>query len=172
MALKTYLDFGSNWHQWYIFADALFALKVPQSEMKVDPEVHGNIFLQSWKTYLNKKQSPISKQITDTAKKFNLQIEGIAFSRNIIQDMPIWYHKEGVQAIRIMNSTAASQCLKQKHKLHTVGEAADLAALDQIEDHTPTSSCGCHDCESIRKDYNCTHPYGCICQCIKLLKTL
>ncbi|KAJ3978457.1 hypothetical protein F5890DRAFT_1576170 [Lentinula detonsa] len=135
MRLKSYLSFQPTWTK---VVDALFALNVSNSERKVDPAVRVNIFLQSLKT------------LTETAKKYGLRIEGIAFSRIILRNMPIWYHREADPLIRSMNSTKASVCLRTKHKIRTVGETVDLTTKIQDEAHTQSSMCECTGCNEIR----------------------
>ncbi|KAJ3735974.1 hypothetical protein DFJ43DRAFT_985430, partial [Lentinula guzmanii] len=169
MRLKTYLSFRPTWTK---VADALFALKVPTSEYNVDPKVRTNIFLQSWQTYKNKSQIPRLKTLIDTAKKYGLRIEGIAFSRDILRSMPIWYHKEAHPQICSMNTTRASICLQRKHGIRTVGDALDLANKCQGPDHQAISTCPGEGCEDIRARYNCKHPNGCINQARKLLDML
>ncbi|KAJ3721117.1 hypothetical protein C8R42DRAFT_561189, partial [Lentinula raphanica] len=169
MRLKSYLSFEPTWTK---VADALFALNVPSSERNVDPAVRINIFLQSWQTYQNKNQIPRLKTLTDTAKKHGLRIEGVAFSREILRGMPIWYHKEANPLIRSMNSTKSSICLRTKHKIRTVGEAVDLITKYQDDAHVPDGMCKCMGCESIRTSWQCEHPHGCISQARKLLDTL
>ncbi|KAE9383915.1 hypothetical protein BT96DRAFT_843115, partial [Gymnopus androsaceus JB14] len=136
-------------------------------------DVHINIFLQSWKTYL-KGQSQITelKQLTSTAKKYGLRIKGIAFSRNILWTMPIWYHKEANQKIRTMNHTTASICLRSKHGIRTVGDAESMANLAQSNDHSPVALCECDECEFIQETYACENPRDCARQAVKLLDTL
>ncbi|KAE9385266.1 hypothetical protein BT96DRAFT_755928, partial [Gymnopus androsaceus JB14] len=132
-----------------------------------------NTFLQSWQTYLNSKnQLPELKMLMDTAKKYNVRIEGIAFSRKILLKMPMWYHKEAHAEIRSMNSTTASACLRLKHGLQTVGDAVKLISTIQSADHQPNSLCECVDCNKIREMYECDHPHGCARQATKLLDTL
>ncbi|KAJ3978667.1 hypothetical protein F5890DRAFT_1393221, partial [Lentinula detonsa] len=169
MRLKSYLSFQPTWTK---VVDALFALNVPNSERKVDPAVRVNIFLQSWQTYQNKNQIPRLKTLTDTAKKYGLRIEGIAFSRVILRNMPIWYHREADPLIRSMNSTKASVCLRTKHKIRTVGETVDLTTKIQDEAHTQSSVCECTGCNEIRAKWKCEHPHGCANQAKKLLDTL
>ncbi|KAJ3999731.1 hypothetical protein F5050DRAFT_1564441, partial [Lentinula boryana] len=169
MRLRSYLSFRPTWTK---VTDALFALRVPNSERNVDPAVRINIFLQSWQTYQNKNQIPRLKTLTDTAKKYGLRIEGSAFSREILQSMPIWYHKEADPMIRSMNSTISSICLRTKHKIRTVGEMADLIAKHHDPAHVPDGACKCMGCEEVRTRWQCEHPHGCMNQAKKILDTL
>ncbi|KAJ3851382.1 hypothetical protein EV368DRAFT_17452, partial [Lentinula lateritia] len=169
MRLKGYLSFDTLWGG---VVDALLAHSVPQSERNVPLEIRTNIFLQPWQTYQNKQQIPRLKSMLDIAKKYGLRIEGIAFSRTILQSMPIWYHKEANAEIRSMNHTNASICLRTKHQTRTVGDALNMTNRLQHPDHEPTSSCQCTECTELREAYNCQHPHGCMNQALKLLNTL
>ncbi|KAJ3797676.1 hypothetical protein GGU11DRAFT_656639, partial [Lentinula aff. detonsa] len=172
MFLKTYLSFGAARPLWTSFADALFALKIPSSEKTVDPNVRINIFLQSWRTQVGHHQLPVLKRLTDTAQKFGLRAEGLAFSRNILRSMPIWYHREASNEVRKMNSTLASTCLKINHGVRTVGDATDIQSYCQNQEHCPTSTCECKDCKEMQLKWGCKHPHGCTRQAAKLLDTL
>ncbi|KAJ3768283.1 hypothetical protein FB446DRAFT_627885, partial [Lentinula raphanica] len=145
---------------------------VPKSEKNVDRAVRINIFLQSWQTYQNKNQIPRLKTLIDTAKKHRLRIEGIAFSRDILRNMPMWYHKEANPILRTMNLTAASICLRTKHGIRTVGETVDLVTRYQREEHQANNACECEGCRNVREEYQCNHPHGCMNQARKLLDTL
>ncbi|KAE9404984.1 hypothetical protein BT96DRAFT_774193, partial [Gymnopus androsaceus JB14] len=112
------------------------------------------------------------KSLTDTAKKYGLRIEGIAFSRKILWSMPIWYHKEADKKICTMNHTPASICLRSKHGVQTVGDAESMANLIQCNNHSPTTLCECDECEFIHEAYACEHPHACARQAVKLLDTL
>ncbi|THU83858.1 hypothetical protein K435DRAFT_733727, partial [Dendrothele bispora CBS 962.96] len=172
MWLKSYLSFGPDRPIWASFADALFALRVPCSERNVDPDIRQNIFLQTWNTYTNNMQTPDLKILTDTAKKFGLRIEGMAFSRSIIRQMPIWYHKEADSIIRTLNHTQASQCLKKNHAVRTVGDTETLANMLQNDQHTMENNCNCECCTHLRTNPHCEHPHSCMKQALKLINTL
>ncbi|THU93283.1 hypothetical protein K435DRAFT_613767, partial [Dendrothele bispora CBS 962.96] len=172
MWLKSYLSFGPDRPVWALFADALFALRVPLSERNVDPEIRMNIFLQTWHSYTNNTQIPDLKILTDTAKKFGLRIEGIAFLRGVIRQMPIWYHKEADPTIRTLNHTQASQCLKKKHAVRNVGDAEALANMLRNSQHTMENNCMCEQCTHLRTNLHCEHPQGCMKQALKLINTL
>ncbi|KAJ3871288.1 hypothetical protein F5051DRAFT_314280, partial [Lentinula edodes] len=163
MRLKKYLSFSTPWGG---VVDALLAYNVPHSERNVDPRVRINIFLQSWQSYQNKQQLPRLKSMIDIAKKYGLRIEGIAFSRQILRSMPIWYHKEADQNIRTMNHTTASICLRMKHQIRTVGDTLDIAGRQQNPNHIQMSSCTCEECTDLRENT------GCMNQAHKLLNTL
>jgi len=100
MWLKKYLNFGPNRPMWALVADAMIAKNVPQTESNVDPIIRQNVFLQSWKTKMKSKVPKSIQNLFNTAKKFNVRPEGISFSKEIKQAMPIWHHQEANPIIR------------------------------------------------------------------------
>ncbi|THU82375.1 hypothetical protein K435DRAFT_584528, partial [Dendrothele bispora CBS 962.96] len=172
MWLKAYLSFGPDRPLWAVFADALLAQKVPGSESAVDPLLRINTFLQSWNTYRNNKQIPELKELLDTAQKYNLRIEGIAFSKEMVRKMPVWYHVEADPKIRLMIHTLASKCLKTKHIVRTVGDAEAIAEALLEEEHEAQNNCECCKCTHLRESVQCAHPHGCMTQATKLLDML
>ncbi|KAJ7273884.1 hypothetical protein C8J57DRAFT_1062745 [Mycena rebaudengoi] len=106
MWLQAYLNLGPNRALWGPVADATFATKVPQSENKEYKGVRMNPPTQSWKTSCGPKSnvSPELKSLLDTAKTFHVRPEGIAFSKDILRKMPIWFHREADKSIRRLNT--------------------------------------------------------------------
>lgn len=94
--IRSYLDMTPDRATWAYVADALIAHHAPKTDINIEDNDKLNIFLQSWKT----KKSELPDDIKDmlkVAKKNGVRIEGIAFSREIIQQMPLWYHGESTQ---------------------------------------------------------------------------
>ncbi|THV01200.1 hypothetical protein K435DRAFT_632724, partial [Dendrothele bispora CBS 962.96] len=110
--------------------------------------------------------------LTNTARKYNLRIEGIAFSKEIARQMPIWHHMEADSSIKQLSHTLASKCLKLKHNVRTVGDAEELAKNLEEEEHKPQNNCECQVCKRLKQTMNCTHPHSCMKQAAKLLDTL
>ncbi|THU75953.1 hypothetical protein K435DRAFT_595190, partial [Dendrothele bispora CBS 962.96] len=138
--------------------------------------IRKNIFLQSWKTYTSssKQRIPELKLLTDVASKYNLRIEGVAFSREILRQMPIWYHNQANPRTRYLNSSDASECLRCQHNILTVGEAEDMALIlnGRQSQHKPRIDCRCGDCTQIKNHTQCDNPHKCILRARQLLDTL
>ena len=96
MWLKSYLDFSDKQPTWAIIADALIAFHTPQNENKIPKEVKMNIFLQSWQTCTTK--------LPDDLKNMRVQLDGRALSRDILRQMPIWYHSESPDIRKMFHS--------------------------------------------------------------------
>lgn len=89
--LQSYLNFTDKRATWAYVADAIIANHVPKINETLDNWSKINLFLQSWNT--DKKQLP--KDLHDMIKvgeKYGLRMEGLAFSREILRQMPIWLH--------------------------------------------------------------------------------
>lgn len=134
MWLKSYLSFGPERPLWALGADEIFAINVPQFEENVDKRVRKNIFLQSWGLSKAKSTQPHWQMrvypdllhLQGIAEKHGLRPEGLAFSQEIVQAHPIWYHGDADRKIRLLNHGAASNCLKEKHAVWTAGDAEHL----------------------------------------------
>ncbi|THU86570.1 hypothetical protein K435DRAFT_613258, partial [Dendrothele bispora CBS 962.96] len=179
MWLKRYLAFGPNRPLWAFLADALLANNTPASENNVPKDIRANCYLQSWTT----STSPRSSQPTDllkmikTGQKYGVRIQGLAFDRDILRDMPIWHHIFADPKIRRLTNSSASNCLRFKHNLQTVGEAEDLAApLIRVNEaqlqHRSNNQCECRDCIEIQEITDCEHPHHCMLRAQELLDTL
>ncbi|KAJ3817209.1 RNase H-domain-containing protein [Lentinula raphanica] len=148
--------------EWAYVADALIAKHVPNNEATIDERIKINIFLQSWHT--QKKDLPDDlKKMLNIAKKHTLRLEGLAFSRSIIREMPIWLHKEIENARKNLNSKEC-RCLREKHGVRTVGQAESLAKVTRHQNHKRRSSS--------REDHGCTAPFKCMTKAMELIRAL
>ncbi|KAJ3964898.1 hypothetical protein EV361DRAFT_772279, partial [Lentinula raphanica] len=119
--LQSYLDLSNDRATWTYIADALIAKHVPRAYENIDEMSKINIFLQSWKT--NKKDLPKDlREMITTAKKHGLRLEGLAFSREIQRQMPIWFHSKATGMSGKHNHKLA-KCLRQNHNVRTVRDA-------------------------------------------------
>ncbi|KAJ7575743.1 hypothetical protein C8J56DRAFT_801088, partial [Mycena floridula] len=91
MWLKSYLDFGDNRATWAYFADAIIAKHASCNELKGErnDEIKMNIFLQSWKA--TNLVGDLGKMVK-AAKDLGVRLQGLAFSRETMEQMPIWLH--------------------------------------------------------------------------------
>ncbi|THV02272.1 hypothetical protein K435DRAFT_653642, partial [Dendrothele bispora CBS 962.96] len=179
MWLKRYLDFGSGRPLWALLADTLLATNTPSSEKNTPRSIRINYYLQSWKTGTTSQsnQPPDILRMLKIGRKYGLRIEGIAFERDILREMPIWYHSQADSKIRRLTGSRASKCLLIKHNLTTVGEAEDLAAIlvtveGRPNPHENNNHCRCSDCTNLREKMGCNHPNLCMLRAQDLLDTL
>ncbi|KAF5367240.1 hypothetical protein D9615_010668 [Tricholomella constricta] len=174
MWLKTYLNLGDDRPLWTLVADALIAGNTPKTEDRVDRRVRDNVFLQSWKAATTERAgvSLDIRSLQRVAKKYKLRPEGLAFSKGIVRQRPIWYHSEAHKRIRRMNHGPISECLKSKHQVRSAGDAEYLAAILETPGHLDTNDCECQICRACKQDTNCAHPHDCAHKAKALLDTL
>ncbi|KAF5367955.1 hypothetical protein D9758_004520 [Tetrapyrgos nigripes] len=180
MWTRSYLTFGEDHLLWAKVADALFALHSPRNvtEENVDKRIKLNPILQTWKTLPKRSTNTAAiddlQRIIKTIKDFKIRQEGLAYSREILREMPIWLHGHANARIHLLNRSAASECLKKEnhHNLRTVGQAEDLAARLQEEEHEADSLCQCQQCVWISTTYQCLNPHACMTRAKALLDTL
>ena len=170
MWLQSYLNFSDKRPTWATVADALIAFYAPQGQGKIPQKLKINIFLQSWQTCTTKLPDDL-RYMLKVANKYKVQLEGRAFSRNIIRQMPIWYHSES-QDIRKMVHSHESECLRESHDVKTVYDVEKLARNLQTQGHKPRSNCGCSTCRETRLNTQCSNPHKCFLKAQSLLGKL
>ncbi|KAF5375493.1 hypothetical protein D9615_009178 [Tricholomella constricta] len=174
MWLKAYLSLGNDRPLWALIADALLARNTPKTEEKVDKRVRQNIFLQSWKSSTTERAGtpPDLRNLQKIAKKYRVRPEGIAFSKDIVRQRPIWYHSDAHKKIRRMNHGPISECLKGNHNVLLTGDAEDVADLLNQPEHQEHNRCACQHCQLYRDITGCTHPHECALKAKALVDTL
>ncbi|KAJ4472393.1 hypothetical protein C8R41DRAFT_776341, partial [Lentinula lateritia] len=96
---------------------------------------------------------------------------GLAFSRAIIRQMPIWLYSEAKE-IRRQHNHKACKCLRKNHKVKTVGDAENLMKLMHTTRHTSRRNCACTACRNIRHNTECEQPNKCYEKAQELLNLL
>ena len=172
MWLKSYLKFDSDRPLWTLVADALMAINLPQSESSSNKEIRRSVFLQSWKTLTGTKSPKSIKKLFQTAKMFNVQLEGLAFSPSITTEMPIWHHVKADPKIKCLARNNTSKCLVKNHRALKVGEIEKLANSLENINHTPDPNCLCENCMRVGDIDGCENPHCCYKQAEKLVKLL
>ncbi|KAF5352050.1 hypothetical protein D9758_009406 [Tetrapyrgos nigripes] len=179
MWLKRYLSFGPDRPLWAVIADSLLATNTPRAEDNIPQRIKQNCFLQSWSTSSSPRsaQVPELRRMINVGQKYGIRIEGLAFARDILREMPIWHHIQADPRIKRLTNSQASKCLMEKHRLTTVGQAEDLAAplvttTERRSLHRRNDRCVCRDCQEVRQRHNCTHPHQCMLRAEELLNTL
>ncbi|KAJ3002608.1 hypothetical protein NUW54_g5756 [Trametes sanguinea] len=172
MWLKSYLNYEKR-PLWALLADDLLARTVPAKCVPTDATLRINSFLQNWKPSCNRLPHEL-KSMLKVAKKYGLRLEGRAFSRSILRNMPMWDHGEADKArIRRLGSRSrATACLKNVHKLMTVGDFEAFAAERDDPMHSKDSQCECDRCTSLRLEQHCADPDACYRRALDLLNTL
>ncbi|KAJ3897365.1 hypothetical protein F5879DRAFT_814000 [Lentinula edodes] len=168
--LQTYLDMSPERATWAYVADALIAHHVPKTYDNIDELSKINIFLQSWNTDIRKLPSDL-KEMIKVAKKHNLRLDGVAFSRDTIRQIPLWLHSESKE-IKSKHNNPLSKCLRTNHSIQLVGEAETFANLAQTNRHLDRRNCACSSCTQIRRETKCKNPNRCFRKARELLLLL
>lgn len=137
---KEYLHFGPDCPTWALVADEILVRGTSQAESRTPKSLRVNMFLQSWKPMTTAIPTRL-KETFKTTKKYGLRREGIAFSRDILRDMPIWQHGEADPKLHRLNHSIASKCLHDNHKVLTVGDTEYIANLASDAGHSLTRHC-------------------------------
>ena len=171
--LKAYLNLGEDRATWTYFADALIATDVPPSHGIDDsPESRIMPFIQSWGT--RKKGSTLPndlKEMLKLAEECRVQLAATKPTKEVQGQLPIWYHARSVPSARRLYKTKTAKCLRKKHQIRLVQDAMEL--IGEIPtNHTPTNSCRCEKCQSIRGNNKCTHPHDCLALTAELIKKI
>ncbi len=155
--LQRYLNYERR-PKWAILCDAIAARRQLQRERGISNIVKRNLFLQSWNTNQG-YGDPLSRDLREllkTAKRYCLQLDQLIVLPETAREMPIWYHIEAQSRIRRLTSSRASICLRDVHKIRTVGDAENLIQELAAEEIEP----------------GCMHPEECANKAQELLSTL
>ncbi|OJT10530.1 Transposon TX1 uncharacterized 149 kDa protein [Trametes pubescens] len=173
MWLKAYLAIGTERPLWALVADDLFARATPIDAHPREMELRVNPFLQNWSPR-TRSLGPELKALVQTAKKFGLRQEGLAFSKEILRRMPIWDHAQGDRTTgrSLASRSAATACLKKNHKVRTVGDCEKIAAVIRDSTHRDARDCTCRQCEACVVRDGCSNPHRCYTRASQLMATL
>ncbi|KAL1943280.1 hypothetical protein VTO73DRAFT_4355 [Trametes versicolor] len=173
MWLKAYLNLGEDRPMWALLADDLFALNVPSNATLKEEDLRINTFLQRWSPKMKGLPDEL-RALLKCARKFGLRQEGIAFSRSILREMPMWDHAHVVakEMSRLTVKSAVMRCLKKNHGLRVVGDFEELANTLLNRNHRPVSTCTCEDCELQITRNRCANPHRCCERAKRILDLL
>ncbi len=171
--LKAYLDFSEDRPLWAYIADDIYASHVPKDCRPKQKELRINPFLQRWQPKVRGLPDEL-RSMMSIAKKYGLRVEGLAFSRRILNAMPMWDHlyADRTRLGRLTMPSKLLTCLQHSHKVMTVGDFLQLANTLQDPAHTPKATCKCADCTRMRSDVGCSAPHLCAMRATAMISTL
>ncbi|KAJ7077991.1 hypothetical protein B0H15DRAFT_762500, partial [Mycena belliarum] len=126
-------------------------------------------FLQSWAP-LQRKLPRSLKRLYKTAAKFNLKFDALALSKDVKEELPIWFHNGASSDLRRHNNTRNADCLRENHGVIKVGDVTNLINRNYIC-HSRRRNCACTPCKDDRSQ-GCNAPYKCQEEAIKILDCL
>jgi hypothetical protein len=131
------------------------------------------MYLQSWRTNTRSKNLPKDlKDMVKVADKYNLHMDGLAISREIQREAILWHHIKSDATRGTFNRGEQTLCLKNNHKIMTVGGAVDMARRHGTALHQNRRDCRCASCTDMRHTYHCHSPWRCYQRARVLLDTL
>ncbi len=173
MWLKAYLDFTTNRPLWACLADDILANFVTKDCRPRLSKLRVNTFLQKWKP--RARGLPAELQgLMSVAQKYGLRLEGLAFSRSMINTMPMWDHAFADRR-RLGRLTVPSRllsCLQTNHEAMSVGDFGEIAATLDDAAHLPRASCRCESCAYMKTAKDCINPHLCGVRAKDILDTL
>lgn len=92
-------------------------------------------------------------------------------SRQVREEMPLWYHTKAAPVARRLYQKKAAKCLRRTHGIRLVQDATNLLAWVG-GDHTQAPDCRCGLCSELRTSLKCTHPIDCITMAADLLSKI
>ncbi|KAJ7680155.1 hypothetical protein B0H17DRAFT_1232324, partial [Mycena rosella] len=115
------------------------------------------------------------KRMMKVGEKYNLHTEGIAISREIQREMPIWYHNKSSATRALFNLGPEVQCLKKNHLVRLVGDAERLARRRNAPRHRAQRNCRCDACAATRRECRprrCQNPHLCYARAYEMMASL
>jgi hypothetical protein len=112
------------------------------------------------------------RELVSTAKNYGLWLEAIDVPQSIVDEMPIWLHKQANTQAQQLAMSKEVQCLRTSHEITTVGEMHCFTAQFQLPDHKKQKNCMCDACKHTRIACKCKAPSVCLERANKLMSTL
>ncbi|KAI0073286.1 ribonuclease H-like protein [Panus rudis PR-1116 ss-1] len=173
MWIKSYLQTPSKRPTWAYVADILIGSNITKASDNVGSRARINVFLQSWNVNLsgNSKLPDPIRSMLRMANKYNMRLDAIKLSKQAKKSLPIWYHAGGTDNLRTLNNSKCGQCLRDIHKVRTVGDLLKITCREKHANldppHIKQNHCTCRYCTSDSVD-GCSAPHSCT-QCAKKL---
>ncbi len=173
MWLKAYLDFSTERPIWAFLADDLLAAHVPKTCQPRAANLRVNPFLQNWKPKVRGLPAELDGMMS-VARKYGVRLEGLAFSRTILNSMPMWDHAyaDRIALGRLSVPSRLVSCLQGRHAVTTVGDFVRLAGVLDDARHRPKATCRCDRCARARSEVCCENPHLCGTRAKDMLGTL
>ncbi len=163
--VREYLKLTPGRAKWARVADALFARAAASTSRNVEMAARVNRFTQTWEVSTRKKAGLPGDlvRLVCAAKKHGVRLISPNPTEQVKLALPIWYHI-GDGPGRSTANTAAARCLRENHKVGTVGECQLAARVGPAyrEARCRAANCACHDCRAERASSNCTNPARCV----------
>ncbi|KAJ3821335.1 hypothetical protein F5878DRAFT_496627, partial [Lentinula raphanica] len=96
------------------------------------------------------------------AKKYAVELDHNGLPKDVLMQMPLWYHIGADPSKVQRNRSVTAKCLQNNHKIFTVHEAIQLLQRLEEEEHYPANFCRCQQCAHDKDHLGCRDPHRCI----------
>ncbi|KAJ7032636.1 hypothetical protein C8F04DRAFT_1184821 [Mycena alexandri] len=163
--LQSYLTKDEDRTKWCNLADDGFRKQIPQGRV-VEKTARINPFIQTWDPLQKKLPRPL-KRLYQTAKKFDLKFDALALTKDVKEEIPVWFHPGGKKDLSRHNNSKCANCLRDIHGVRTVGHVLEIVRRNYHQ-HYRRRNCACNICRSDRAA-GCDSPYKCHEEAVKIL---
>jgi ribonuclease HI len=179
MWLKSYLTLSHKHPVWAYITDVLIGESITKDSGAVSSLAQMNVYLQTWRPGLHPGSTlPKSiKTMLKVGKDFNLSFTSLKLSDSLKKKLPAWYHI-GInhQFSGRLNNTPTSKCLREEHKIKTIGDLIQnvrrCRGQTGTQRHLDHTNCACCYCKNDRLSYGCAAPNKCHKMAIQLLEQI
>ncbi|KAJ7364646.1 hypothetical protein DFH08DRAFT_681651 [Mycena albidolilacea] len=105
-----------------------------------------------------------------TARKFKLTFDTLTLSKDIKEELPIYFHMGGNRDMGQRNNSKCAKCLRDFHEVQATGDVLAIVERD-YQGHSRRHNCACRTCREDRLR-GCSAPYLCLEEAIKMLDCL
>ncbi|KAH9911096.1 uncharacterized protein BXZ73DRAFT_12724, partial [Epithele typhae] len=175
MWLKEYatVDGNDSKKWWTYLADDILASNVTKDVKPKERKLRINPLYQTWKPKMSDLPDEL-KNMMKMAKKYAVVPDGIAISRHVMRQMPMWdhVHADTKKLKQLTKTSQATYCLIRTHDLKTVGDFEKFASKLQRRGHIPRGKCPCAECKETKENTGCLNPHKCFERAKTYLDTL
>ncbi|KAJ6571140.1 hypothetical protein B0H19DRAFT_885698, partial [Mycena capillaripes] len=105
-----------------------------------------------------------------SAKKLHLIFDALALSKDIKEELPIFFHIGAKKDLTKHNNSTCAKCLRDHHRARSVGDILKIVERNYYR-HYRRRNCACTSCKADRQ-MRCDSPYKCQEEAIKFLACL
>ncbi|KAJ7740170.1 hypothetical protein B0H14DRAFT_2250416, partial [Mycena olivaceomarginata] len=169
MNLKRYLTSeGENRAKWCNLADNRLSKETPEG-INVHKDIRDSPFKQSWKPLQRTLPRALKKMLT-TARDFHLTLDALALSKEVKENLPIFFHTGIKEEVTKHNNSKCANCLRDRHKMRSAEDALKIVERNYLR-HSRRKNCACNPCRADR-NLGCGWPVKCQDEAIRFLDDL
>ncbi|KAJ7787012.1 hypothetical protein B0H14DRAFT_2302059, partial [Mycena olivaceomarginata] len=109
---------GGDQAKWCSLARHRLRSEVPESGTEVDPKIRDSPFTQTWKPLQKNLPRPLKKMLV-AARTFCLTLDTLALSKDLKEELPIFFHVGLKKGRTKHNNSECARCLRDNHNMRT-----------------------------------------------------